>query len=274
MAEKFLILGSSSFYGSNFAKYVAEMGDDTIEASRPHWSLGDMIPDADYIVNFCSQSLVAESWVTPWDWAHTNLTQTTKLFEEARKRQFKKFIHVSTPEVYGSTGKTWVKEWQPFKPTTPYAVSRAAGDMMLKAYHKAYAFPAIITRTANIYGPGQPDYRIIPKAIAYKRKGGALPLHGGGASIRSFIHIRDACRATYLIAKNGKVGETYHISTSKAHGIKDVVEMIGCKWEHVPDRLGKDYAYLLNSDKVRDMGWTDFITLEEGLEECESYRSQ
>ena len=141
---------------------------------------------------------------------------------------------------------------------------------MLKAYHQAYGFPVVITRTTNIYGEGQQDYRIIPKAQRFKRDGETLPLHGGGSSRRSFIHVKDACEALYLLCKEGTAGETYHISTEVAHTIKEVVEMIGCKYENAPDRLGKDEAYLLASDKIRDMGWRDTIKLEDWI--CESSR--
>lgn len=268
MAEKFLTLGASSFYGSNFAKLVEERGDKAIAYGHRLGDWLDMEP-VDYIVNFASASLVAESWERPWDWMQVNGTDTTGLMYRAQGK-CKRFIHVSTPEVYGSTPGWVTEKYTNWQPSTPYAVSRAAGDMMLKAYHRAYGFPMIITRTANIYGKGQQDYRIIPKALQAKLRGESLPLHGDGSSVRSFIHIRDACEATYQICKEGQVGETYHISTNKAHSIKEVVEMIGCKYEPATERLGKDQAYLLNSDKLRDMGWQDKITLEEGL--CELSR--
>jgi dTDP-glucose 4,6-dehydratase len=279
MSERFLVLGANSFYGRNFVNLVRERGDAATELSRPRFDLdrdGDlalfqvaMDAEPDYVVNFISKSLVAESWEWPYAWMLTNAANTSWLFEEARLCRVRRFIHVSTPEVYGST-RTWVDESCRFNPTTPYAVSRAAGDMMLKAYHNAYGFPAIITRTANIYGPGQQSHRLIPKAFEYLREARPLPLHGAGESVRSFIHIKDACEATYLICKQGKVGETYHISTEKAHRIAEVVDMIGCKTTEANERLGKDYAYLLNSDKLRAMGWKDNITLEQGL--CELSR--
>ena len=274
MPERFLILGANSFYGSNFAKLVEERGDVALRWSRPEFDIArkgacwyfDRQDYADYIVNFVSQSLVAESWADPVEWMHVNGGMTTNLFENLRHLRIKKFVHVSTPEVYGST-PYWVEEDAPYNPTTPYAVSRAAGDMMLKVYFKAYGFPMLITRTANIYGPGQQPYRLIPKAIQYKKEGMALSLHGGGWSKRSFIHIKDACEATYLLCKEGLIGETYHISTTEAHWIREVVSMLGCEYEEVEDRLGKDAAYLLNSDKLRRMGWSATISLEEGLRE-------
>lgn len=275
MAEKFLILGASSFYGKNFAELVRQRGDEAVCQSRPEFDIEDpacypqAAERADYIVNFISRSLVAESWDKPGDWMFTNVEATTGLIQWlVRHGQFRKFVHVSTPEVYGSND-WWVEEDQPFNPTTPYAVSRAAGDMMLKAYQRALGFPMVITRTANIYGPGQPEHRIIPQAIAYKRAGKVLQLHGDGHSVRSFIHVKDACAATYLVAKSGVIGETYHISCRPAQTIKQVVQKIGCKYQPAPERLGKDYAYLLESEKVRALGWEDRIPFEEGLKQCE-----
>ncbi|HEU4344802.1 MAG TPA: GDP-mannose 4,6-dehydratase [Candidatus Binatia bacterium] len=265
MPEKFLILGSSSFYGSNFAKLVREKGDEAICLSKPGWYLGDELPDGEYVVNFASQSLVAESWENPGLWITTNVQSTTALFRGVLFRRFKKFIHVSTPESYGHTDGWVTENYKSWVPSTPYGVSRAAADLMLMAYHRAYQFPALITRTANIYGEGQPDHRIIPKAFKFKKEGKKLPLHGNGDSVRCFIHVRDACEATYLLAKEGKVGETYHISTRQSHWIRDVVEMIGCEWKAAPERLGKDGAYLLHSGKVRDLGWEDTIKLEDWI---------
>jgi dTDP-glucose 4,6-dehydratase len=267
MAEKFLILGASSFYGKNFIRLLQEKGDELVAAFNHYGGLPD--EDFDYVVNFASKSLVVESWRAPEEWADANVSELSLLVSAWLGEDFKKFIHVSTPEVYGST-HGWVDEtFSNWQPTTPYAVTRAAGDMMLKAYHKAHGFPMLITRTANIYGPGQQPYRLIPKALECKRTGEAFPLHGGGQSVRSFIHVRDACEATYLLAKKGVVGETYHISTNQAHSIEDVIAMIECPFTWAPDRLGKDQAYLLNSDKLRAMGWKDTISLEEGLKECE-----
>src|SRR3989338_4008923 len=100
-----------------------------------------------------------------------------------------------------------------YNPSTPYAVSRAAGDMWLKALYKSYQFPVVFTRAANVYGCGQQLYRIIPRAILYARLEKKLHLHGGGYSMRSFIHIYDVADATYRIALSGELGHTYHIST-------------------------------------------------------------
>lgn len=278
-AESFLILGANSFYGYNFARHVRERGDTPHCLHRPSWSLADGLPDGEwnYIVNFASQSLVAESWDNPTLWLATNTVQTTRLFEQLvdRKGYFKKFIHVSTPESYGDT-PGWVnEEYREWRPSTPYAVSRAAADHMLMAYHHAHGLPAIITRTANIYGAGQGQNRFIPMAIDHLRRGERILLHGSGHTMRCFTHVQDACSATYKIAKEGTTGLTYHISSTRNITINALARMLcrmaGKRPEEAlgtqVDRLGKDHAYLLDSTRIRNMGWRDEIQLEKGLQE-------
>ena len=261
----YLILGASSFYGKSFIKLLKSRGE---KYKISDYRLGSpLTPSADCLVNFASMSSVVESWDDPEDWMETNAVGMTYL----ARSKVKRFIHVSTPEVYGSTDE-WVTERHRLNPTTPYAVSRAAADMLLNAYFKAYGFPVIITRTANIYGVGQQPYRLIPKAFS-----GDIKIHGDGLSQRSFIHVQDACEALYLLSKEGQLGHTYHISTKRALPILEVVRMVykltGRKFnpEFIPERLGKDYAYWLNSDKIRKLGWSDKITLEEGLNEYHNH---
>lgn len=270
---KFLILGASSFYGEAFRRCVQAHGDEWIALSRPDWNLGDDIPYADCAVNFASRSLVAESWLDPQGWMMTNGVFTTALLDQVREIVIPRFLHVSTPEVYGHTPSI-VREGYPFNPSTPYAVSRASGDMMIQAYVKEYGFPAIITRTANIYGFGQPDYRFIPHAFKTLRSGEKLVLDGGGASIRGFIHVRDAVEATYLLCKQGKLGETYHIAPQGVLTISALAKMIcsqvGSDPKLIvdgPERRGKDLAYIMDSSKLRVLGWSNRITLKEGLSE-------
>ena len=221
--------------------------------------------------------MVGESWQNPGDWFRTNVVSTIKFHDELRKCNFlKRYVHVSTPEVYGSCSG-FVGEDFPFNPSTPYAVSRAAADMSLRTFHAAYDFPVVTTRAANVYGPGQQLYRIIPRTILFILLGRKLHLHGGGVSTRSFIHMRDVCDATYKIMKHGTNGGTYHISTSEVVSIRELVERICIKLavnfedhvEIVGERLGKDSAYHLDSAKLRaQLGWEDHILLEQGLDEC------
>lgn len=267
MAERFTVIGASSFYGSNFVKLLEAKGHEVSKVSLRNWS-PDQI-QGEYVVNFAAANIVAESWEKPSEYMLVNVVALTELLEVLRQKQLKKYVHVSTPEVYGSVD-AWVTEEQSYNTSTPYAVSRAAGDMLVRAYHKAYDFPAVITRTSNIYGPGQPSNRIITKALECKKRGEPINLDGGGNSIRNFIHVRDACEATYLATTTGKPGETYHISGWRTLAIFSLMNMIGVTWIRAPDRLGKDYAYKLDSTKIRKLGWMDKISLEEGLRECES----
>jgi dTDP-glucose 4,6-dehydratase len=304
--ERVIVIGSNSFSGSHFVDYALEQGADVIGISRspelhpvflpykkrqnPSFcfyrkDLNQDLPgimeitdefEPDYVVNFAAQSMVAESWQHPEHWFQTNAVATIKLHDELRKRAYlKKYVHISTPEVYGSCVGL-VKENTNYQPSTPYAVSRAATDMSLMGFQKIYKFPVTFTRAANVYGPGQQLYRIIPRTILFFLLGRKLQLHGGGASVRSFIHIRDVADGTLRVARQAPLGEIYHFSTSRNISIRVLVELIAKQLkvdfnkyvEVVGERLGKDAAYLLDSTKARKtLGWQDQISLEQGIEE-------
>jgi dTDP-glucose 4,6-dehydratase len=302
-----LVLGSNSFSGASFTDYLLEQGYSVIGCSRspePHpaflpykWSTRpgafrfhkyDLNRDLDalmdlihaekpaFVVNFAAQSMVAESWKNPDHWFATNVVSTVRLHDRLRQCSFlRKYVHVTTPEVYGSTSG-FINENAPFNPSTPYAVSRAAGDMSLKTFFSAYGFPVVFTRSANVFGPGQQLYRIIPRTILFIKLGRRLQLHGGGHAERSFIHIRDVSDATLRIMRNAAPGEAYHISTGRVITVRDLVRLICERMkarfedcvEIVGERLGKDAAYLLDSKKVRSqLGWQDRISLERGIDE-------
>lgn len=308
--EPILIVGSNSFSGATFVDFALAQGGKVIGTSRSAESndvflpykwhdhknftfheldlnrhlneLSELVQDIKpaYVVNFAAQSMVGESWQNPGDWFMTNVVSTIKFHDELRKCDFlKRYVHVSTPEVYGSCSG-FVGEDFVFNPSTPYAVSRAAADMSLRTFHTAFKFPVVTTRAANVFGPGQQLYRIIPRTILFILLGRKLQLHGGGVSTRSFIHMKDVCDATWRIMKNGKNGETYHISTNEIISIRALVERICAKLnvdfgdyvEFVGDRIGKDSAYHLDSRKIRnELGWGDKISLEQGLDECISW---
>ncbi len=229
----------------------------------------------EYIVNFASQGMVAESWLNPVHWYQTNIVSQVALHDQLRKRKFiKKYVHVTTPEVYGSTNDGWIKENFNFNPTTPYAVSRAACDLHLLSFFKAYDFPVVFTRAANVYGPGQQLYRVIPRACLSALTGKSFNLNGGGLSKRSFIHIKDVVRATFDIALEAEPGSSWHISTNEAISIKDLViricDIANIDFEKIvnidEERLGKDQNYLLDSSKLRDkFNWKEEFNLHDGL---------
>lgn len=305
--NKVLVVGSNSFSGSSFVDYLLGQGLSVIGTSRSPEPVDALLPykwhnhdkfefyqldlnndlpavtalikaeKPEYVVNFAAQSMVGESWQHPGDWFMTNAVSTVKFHDELRKLDFlKRYVHISTPEVYGSCSG-FVDESFPFNPSTPYAVSRAAADMSLRTFHATYDFPVVTTRAANVYGPGQQLYRIIPRTILFILLGRKLQLHGGGVSTRSFIHMRDVSEATWQIAQHGKSGGTYHISTNDVISIHDLVVklcgMLNVRFEDhveiVGERLGKDSAYHLGSEKIRqEQGWRDQVTLDQGLQEC------
>jgi dTDP-glucose 4,6-dehydratase len=311
VAGKFLVLGSNSFSGASFVAHLLAKDRAVIGCSRgpePHraflpykWESReraapgqfafhqlDINRDLDelmaligrekptHVVNFAAQSMVAESWKNPDHWFMTNVLSTVRLHERLRQCDFlERYVHVTTPEVYGNT-VGFIKEDAPYNPSTPYAVSRAAADMSLKTFFANYRFPVVFTRAANVFGPGQQLYRVIPRTILFARTGRKLQLHGGGHSERSFIHIGDVSDATERIALNGVAGEAYHISTDRIVTVRELVQLIcermGMRFEQfveeVGERAGKDAAYRLDSSKVRgQLGWSDRIPLEAGLDE-------
>lgn len=308
MQKKIVVLGSNSFSGACFTDYALHQGAEVIGMSRsaePHsvflpyrWSgkdnafrfyaydinqhLDEIIAliraeKISTVVNFAAQSMVAQSWKHPEHWFMTNVVSTVKLHEQLRQCDFlERYVHITTPEVYGSTDG-FITEDTPYHPSTPYAVSRAAADMSLKSFFEAYHFPVVFTRAANVYGPGQQLYRIIPRTILFARLRKKLNLHGGGLSKRAFIHMEDVSDATWKVMEKGRLGECYHISGNEIVTIRELVERI-CRKMHVAfddlveisdERLGKDAAYMLDSGKIRrDLGWKDQISLDKGLDAC------
>lgn len=305
-AETFLVLGSNSFSGATFVASALAAGADVVGISRspepdhaflPYkWAAHDrfdfhaldlnqdidridsVISEVrpDFIVNFAAQSMVAQSWDHPDHWYQTNVVATARLVHRLRKNDFlRKFVQVSTPEVYGSTSGL-VKETAPFHPSTPYAVSKAACDMNLLAYHRAFGFPVAFTRAANVCGPGQPLYRIIPRTVFCILTGRKLKLEGGGTSVRSFIHMRDVAAGTLAVARRGTAGDVYHLATQRNQTIREVVEEIcrqlGARFEDAvettPPRLAQDPAYLLDCAKAKaDFGWQSRLTVEDVVRE-------
>ena len=313
--SKFLIIGSNSFSGSHFVHQTLNCGFEVFGVSRSKEPIDIFLPykwesngfsqniyesnqfkfksidlnkdlkefkqiidnfKPEIIVNFASQGMVAESWLNPTHWYQTNLMAQVALHDFLRKKTFlKKYVHVTTPEVYGSTDGGWIKENFSFAPSTPYAVSRAGCDLHLMSFYKAYDFPVVFTRAANVYGPGQQLYRIIPRAFLSAKTNKRMALHGGGKSCRAFIHIKDVVDATLKIALDAEPGTSWHISSNESISIYDLVKKIFALTNsdfdslvvNVDERLGKDQNYLLNSDKLRKVhSWSDKINLELGLE--------
>jgi dTDP-glucose 4,6-dehydratase len=310
VGKRVVVIGSNSFSGASFIRYLLAQGYETLGISRSIENSPCLLPyrwddcsrfrfrqldlnlhsqeiieairefQAPYVVNFAAQAMVAESWENPDHWYQTNVLANVRLHDQLRKLDFlAKYLHVSTPEVYGSCSGL-VQEDHPFSPSTPYATSRASCDMHLTNFHDNYGFPVVFTRAANVYGPGQQLYRIIPRTILFIKTGRKLQLHGGGKSLRSFIHIGDVSEATLKILTEARSPEVYHLSTDQHVSIRELVELIcrrmGASFEELveisPDRPGKDAAYLLDGAKAHnEFGWKPKVSLEEGLDETISW---
>lgn len=300
-----VIIGSNSFTGSHFCKYLIKKKFTIIAISRSSFPLKEFTPikknkrfefhkldinknldnilkiilrkKPKYIVNFASQSMVGESWNNPKDWLYTNSVSIPLLYDKISKLSFKtKLVHVSTPEVYGDN-KRIVDEKSFYNPTTPYAVSRTTADFYLNILKKNFNLDYIITRAANVYGEYQSIYRIVPKTIYCILNKKKLLLEGSGKSYRSFIHVHDVCSATYklMIKKNYNKNDNriYNISTNQLISIKQLVKKICNQLGYdikklikiAPERRGKDKRYFLKSQKIHKIGWSPQVELENGI---------
>jgi len=308
MTQKIIVLGSNSFSGAHFVKSALERQFEVFGISRSrepdpvflpyheveqhkkkfHFFQYDLNYDVDaiiavindikpeYIVNFAAQGMVAQSWEAPDQWFMTNFVSAVKLHQGLINSSFlKKFVQVSTPEVYGNCQGNVVETIQ-YNPSTPYAVSKAAADMSLMSFFRQYGFPVVFTRSANVYGPCQQLYRIIPKAVLCFLKKETIELHGGGNSVRAFIHIGDVVEGTFRAMLSEKNGQIYHFATDEYISIKELVKFISKKL-YVPfnqyvkkarERPGKDDAYFLDCAKAgNELGWKSRISLDRGLDE-------
>jgi dTDP-glucose 4,6-dehydratase len=228
------------------------------------------------VVNFAAQSEVAPSWEHPDHWFQTNTVALAKLVNHLRKQKYlRRYVHVSSPEAYGTcVGR--VTEDSPLNPSTPYAASKAAADMLLKTYAKQLGFPLLTVRATNVYGARQQLFKIVPRSAIYMKLGRPIELHGGGRAVKSYIHIRDVSRGEKLILERGRVGEIYHLSPDRGVEVREVVrlvcERLGRQFEDVTrvvdERPGQDAAYVIDSAKARaELGWRPEVALDAGLAE-------
>jgi len=303
--KKVVVIGSNSFSGSDFIDLLLEKGQyEVVGVSRSPEKAGLFLPykqrradhfrfvqidlnhdmqkldhlleefRPEYVVNFAAQSEVAPSWRYPHHWFQTNAVSITALANMLKDKKFlKKYVHISSPEVYG-TCEGFIKEETPVNPSTPYAASKAAGDLSLFTFVKNFDFPMCMIRATNVYGPYQQLFKIIPRSIIYMKQGKKIALHGGGVAVKSYIHIRDVSRGELLVMENGKNGEIYHLSPDQGVAVRDVVATIANELgfafdavtEVVEERLGQDKAYTIDSTKARQkLGWKPTISLKEGI---------
>jgi len=307
MSRKIAVIGSNSFSGADFIDLLLEdPHNEVIGLSRSvekdelflayhrhqkapyHFYQFDLNQDVErinklfdsfcpeYIVNFAAQSEVEPSWSAPWDWMETNTVSLTHLIDHLKDVKYlKRYVHISSPEIYGSCrGK--VKEDAPLNPSTPYAASKAAADMLLLTYVKNFNFPVVMVRSTNVYGARQQLFKIIPKTIIAVKSGSILELDGGGEAIKSYIHIRDVSRGELQAMLYGQKRQVYHFSPDEGIAVKDLVKMVcelmGASFREVvrdvEDRLGQDSVYSIDSSKAREeFHWRPTIPLSEGIPE-------
>jgi dTDP-glucose 4,6-dehydratase len=228
------------------------------------------------IINFAAQGEGAASWSKFWRFYETNAVALAKMTEELLHRDYlERWIQIGTSELYGSIDFP-AKEDTPIQPTSPYAASKAAGDMHLLSISNVLKFPMNIIRPSNAYAPGQLLHRVIPKAVLCGLTGQKLPLHGGGRARKSYIHARDLGRAIHLVSERAPLGTVYNAGPPEPISIRDLVakvaEAMNMSFDELcevtGERLGQDSQYWLDSSAIkRDVGWEPTTSLADGIRE-------
>tara|TARA_Y100000590_G_scaffold163199_1_gene187076 strand:+ start:11846 stop:12844 length:999 start_codon:yes stop_codon:yes gene_type:complete len=309
--KKILILGSSSFAGAsmtnfllsknfkiygtyrreknkqylpylrnkklkNFVNYKVDFN------KRPKVLLNIIKKVKPYIIlDFASICVVNQSWQYPETYINTNILYKSFIFKNLKNYKFlKKYIYISTPEIFGSSSKLISENSAKFNPSTPYATSKLSAELLLKNYVKNFKLPVVIARFSNFFGPGQPTYRLIPKVIACIDQKIKFPLEGSGVTKRNYIYAYDFCNGIYKIITKGKNGKVYHFSGTKYYKTIDVIKMIcklkKCNWKKIIKktkmRIGQDYEYKLDSNKTKkNLKWKPLYSLNEALKEIINY---
>ena len=236
--------------------------------------VADVVRGCDAVVHFAAESHVDRSIEDASPFMRTNVEGTWRLLERSRAAKVKRFVHVSTDEVYGSLGPVErSSEDSALAPTSPYAASKAASDLLVQSAVRTYGFPAIITRCTNNYGPFQFPEKFIPLMISRALQGETLPVYGDGKNVRDWIHVSDHCRALDLILRSGRDGEIYNVgggceleNITVAKKILRALKKADDLLHFVADRPAHDRRYALDCTKLqRELGWEPLAAFEEGL---------
>ena len=242
-----------------------------------------------HVLHLAAESHVDRSIAGPGDFIHTNVVGTFNLLEACRaawEGDFagKRFHHVSTDEVYGSLGPTGsFTETSPYAPNSPYSASKAAGDMLVRAYQHTYGLPAILTNCSNNYGPYQFPEKLVPVVIQSVLARKSIPVYGDGMNVRDWLYVRDHAEALWQVLTRGRAGQTYNIGGNNERPNIRVVELI-CdliderlqnvegssrkRIAFVKDRPGDDRRYAIDATRIRrDLGWSPAYTFEQGMRE-------
>lgn len=301
-----LVTGGAGFIGSNFIRYLLREYPDsiiinldkltyagnlenlkTVENNRNYTFIRGSICNKelldyvltkyriDCVVNFAAESHVDRSILGPEVFVETNIRGAQILLDMARNHNIKKFVQISTDEVYGELGETgYFIEETSLAPNSPYSASKASADMLCRAYFRTYGLPVIITRCSNNYGPYQFPEKLIPLMIYKASENEKLPVYGDGTNVRDWIYVLDHCKAIDIVAKRGKDGEVYNIGGNSERQNIEIVRLIIDKLgksedliQFVKDRPGHDKRYAMDISKIkRELGWKPEYSFEEGIE--------
>ncbi|STO36083.1 dTDP-glucose 4,6-dehydratase 2 [[Flavobacterium] thermophilum] len=302
-----LVTGGAGFIGSNFVRYMLEkypnykvVNYDLLTyagnlenlkdvENHPNYTFvkGDInnrelvdylvkTHEIDVIVNFAAESHVDRSITDPDIFVKTNVLGTQALLDVARANNIKKYVQISTDEVYGTLGETgYFTEETPLAPNSPYSASKAGGDLLVRAYHETYGLNVNITRCSNNYGPYHFPEKLIPLMITNALEGKELPIYGDGQNIRDWLHVKDHCAAIDLVIHKGRPGEVYNIGGHNERTNNEIVHLIVEKLgvskdliKYVADRPGHDRRYAIDPTKIMtELGWKPQYTFEKGIVE-------
>ena len=298
-----LVTGGAGFIGSNFLRYMVnkypnydfinldaltycgnlENLKDIEDKDNYSFVKGNVcdrelvngiVENVDYIVHFAAESHVDRSIEDPGIFIKSNILGTQTLLDASKKNDIRKFLQVSTDEVYGSLGpEGYFTEQTPLQANSPYSASKAGAELNVRAYHNTFDLPVNITRCSNNYGPYQFPEKLIPLMISNAIENKELPVYGDGKNIRDWLHVYDHCTGIDLVLHKGKAGEVYNIGGHNERANIDIVKLILNELDKpeslikfVSDRLGHDRRYAIDSSKIRrDLGWRPKYTFEEGI---------
>tara|TARA_B100000029_G_scaffold504981_1_gene584825 strand:+ start:3149 stop:4138 length:990 start_codon:yes stop_codon:yes gene_type:complete len=237
-----------------------------------------LIADCDLVINFAAESFVDKSIINSNQFLVSNIRGTYTILENIRKHK-KRFVQISTDEVFGSLSEGSANEEDRFSPSNPYAATKASAELLINSYITTYDLDCVITRCTNNYGPRQFYEKLIPKTILLAHQNKKIPIYGNGKNIRDWIFVDDHCEAVNQVMLNGKPGESYNISANNELDNITIVEKILDHMnkstdliEFVDDRPGHDYRYSLNSRKIYDsLNWKNKTNFNDGLEKTISW---
>ncbi len=293
---KLLITGGLGFIGSNFVNLLQETDYSIVNIDKMTYaarfenvsitkpekyefvkadindeSVLEKYSDIDWIVNFAAESHVDNSINSSKEFIESNVQGVRNLLDFCRKHD-KKLLQISTDEVYGSIEKGSFTEEDTLNPRNPYSASKAAAELLVKAYHETYGIPYKITRSANNYGPNQHPEKLIPKTISNILKNQKTPVYGRGLQIRNWIYVKDNCNAIKLVLEKGVENQDYNVAGPEEMSNIELVKLILSTFgkpesliEFVTDRLGHDFRYSLNDSKLKELGFAPEMSLKNYL---------